>query len=194
MLGRGIPGSGRTRGVSFRPFPNPSCWRWLISSVFLIKISCHKTVHANSYYGAWPEWVFSISVLPLTELSQKSQIYSLNQSHQMPPDSSQPTSSFPRQQPPTRAHRRSSPFLIVKLPTLCPLLHLCKLTDGFWLSHCSKLCWFSFGQSSFISTIRFISYYHPAKQTYLCPFYRWGKLMLRKAKYIARLRSTLRRK
>ena len=69
MLARGILGSGRTRGVSFRPFPNSSCWWWLTSSVFLIRISSHKTTHANSYYGAWPGWAVSISVLPLTGLS-----------------------------------------------------------------------------------------------------------------------------
>ena len=62
----GILGSGRTHGVSFRPFPNSSVWWWLVSSVFLIRISCHKTTHANGYYGAWPGWVVSISVLPLT--------------------------------------------------------------------------------------------------------------------------------
>ena len=39
---------------------------WLISSVSLIRISCHKTTHANGYYGAWPGWAVSISVLPLT--------------------------------------------------------------------------------------------------------------------------------
>ena len=36
-------GSQCTRGVSFRPFPNSSSWWRLISSVFLIRISCHKT-------------------------------------------------------------------------------------------------------------------------------------------------------
>ena len=36
-------------------------------SVFLIRIFCHKTTHANGYYGAWPGWVVSVSVLPLTE-------------------------------------------------------------------------------------------------------------------------------
>ena len=61
-------GSGRTRGVSFRPFLNSSSLWWLISSVFLIRISCHKTTHANGYYGAWPGWAVSISVLPLTRL------------------------------------------------------------------------------------------------------------------------------
>ena len=66
MLARGILGSGQTCAVSFRPFPNSSGWWWLISSVFLIKISCHKTTHANGYYGAWPGWAISISVLPLT--------------------------------------------------------------------------------------------------------------------------------
>ena len=67
MLARGILQSGRTHNVSFRPFPNSSSGGWLISSVFLIRISCHKTTHANGYYGAWPSWAVSISVLPLTE-------------------------------------------------------------------------------------------------------------------------------
>ena len=67
MLNRGILGSGRTRGVSFRPFPYSSWWWWLISSVFLIRISSHKTSPANGYYGAWPGWEVSISVLPLTD-------------------------------------------------------------------------------------------------------------------------------
>ena len=66
MLAKGILGSGQTSGVSFRPFPNSSGWWWLISSVFLIRISCHKTTQANGYYGAWPGWAVSISVLPLT--------------------------------------------------------------------------------------------------------------------------------
>ena len=66
MLARGILGSGRTRGVFFWPFPNSSGWWWLISSVFLIRISCRKTTHVNGYYGAWPGWAVSISVLPLT--------------------------------------------------------------------------------------------------------------------------------
>ena len=67
MLVRGILGSGLTRGVSFRPFPNSSGSWWLISYVVLIRISCHKTTHANGYYGAWPGWAVSISVLPLTQ-------------------------------------------------------------------------------------------------------------------------------
>ena len=67
MLARGILGSGRKAGsVSSRPFPNSFGWWWLISSVFLIRISCHKTTHANGYYGVWPGWAVSISVLPLT--------------------------------------------------------------------------------------------------------------------------------
>ena len=67
MLGRGILGCGWTQGVSFWPFLNSSGWWWLISSVFLTRISCHKTTHGNGYYGAWPGWGVSISVLPLTE-------------------------------------------------------------------------------------------------------------------------------
>ena len=70
MLVRGILGSGRTRGVSFRPFLNSSDWWWLIGSVFLIRISCHKTTHASGYYGAWPGWAVSISMLPLTPAVQ----------------------------------------------------------------------------------------------------------------------------
>ena len=73
MLARGILGSGRTRGVSFRPFPKSSGWWWLISSIFLTRISCHKTTHANGYYGAWPGWAVSISVLPLTVFLGKSE-------------------------------------------------------------------------------------------------------------------------
>ena len=66
MLARGILGSGWTRSVSFRPFPNTSGWWWLISSVFLTRTSCHKTTHASGYYGAWPGWAVSVCVLPLT--------------------------------------------------------------------------------------------------------------------------------
>jgi len=58
MLVRGILGSEQTCCVSFRPFLNSSGW-W---------ISCHKTTHANGYYGAWPGWAVSVSVLPLTVL------------------------------------------------------------------------------------------------------------------------------
>ena len=43
----------------------PGWWR-LISSMFLIRTSCHKTTHANGYYGAWPGWAVSVSALPLT--------------------------------------------------------------------------------------------------------------------------------
>ena len=53
-------------GVSFWPFLNSSNWRWLISSVLLTRTSCHKTTYANGYYGAWPGWAVSASVLPLT--------------------------------------------------------------------------------------------------------------------------------
>ena len=66
VLARGILGSVWTRSVSFGPFLNSSGWWWLISSVFLIRISCHKTTHANGYYGAWPGWAVSVSVFPLT--------------------------------------------------------------------------------------------------------------------------------
>ena len=49
-------GSQCTGGVSFKPFPNSSSWWRLISSAIFIRISCHKTTHANGYYGAWPGW------------------------------------------------------------------------------------------------------------------------------------------
>ena len=66
MPERRILVGGRTCGVSFWPFLNSSGWWRLISSVFLTRTSCHKTTHANAYYGAWPGWAVSISVLPLT--------------------------------------------------------------------------------------------------------------------------------
>ena len=71
MLARGILGSGQTHDVSFPPFLDSSCWWWLISSAFLIRISCHKTTHASGYYGAWPGWAVSVSVLPLTLTGQE---------------------------------------------------------------------------------------------------------------------------
>ena len=43
---------------------------WLVVAycpVFLTRTSCHKTSHANGYYGAWPGWAVSVSVLPLTQ-------------------------------------------------------------------------------------------------------------------------------
>ena len=61
-----ILGGGWTCGVSFWPFLNSSGWGWVISSVFLTRTSCRKTTHANGYCGAWPGWVVSVSVLPLT--------------------------------------------------------------------------------------------------------------------------------
>ena len=66
MPERRILGGGWTCGVLFWPFPNSSGWWWLISFMFLIRTSCHKTTHANSYYGAWPGWAVSDSVLPIT--------------------------------------------------------------------------------------------------------------------------------
>ena len=54
------------RHVTFSPFLNSSSWWWIISSVFLTRTSCHKTTHANDYYGAWPGWAVSVSVLALT--------------------------------------------------------------------------------------------------------------------------------
>ena len=68
MSQRRILRGGRTCGVSFWPFPNSSGWWWLISSMFLSRTSCHKTTHANGYYGTWPGWAVSVNVLPLTIL------------------------------------------------------------------------------------------------------------------------------
>ena len=61
-----ILGGDRSCGVSFWPFLNSSSWWRLISSEFLSRTSCHKTIHKNGYCGAWPGWEVSISVLPLT--------------------------------------------------------------------------------------------------------------------------------
>ena len=66
MPARRIPGGGRTRGVSFWPFPNSSGWWWLVSSVFLTRTSCSKIIHVSGDYGAWPVWVVSVSVFPIT--------------------------------------------------------------------------------------------------------------------------------
>ena len=63
---RSILGGNWTHGVTFWTFPNSSSWWWLISSVFLTRTSCCKTTHANGYYGVWPRWAVSVSVLPLT--------------------------------------------------------------------------------------------------------------------------------
>ena len=60
MPERRILGCGRTRSVSFWPFPNSSRWWRLISSLFLTRTSCQKTSHANGYYGAWPGWAVSV--------------------------------------------------------------------------------------------------------------------------------------
>ena len=65
MPERKILGGGQT-GVCFCLFLNSSSWWRLISSVFLTRTSYPKTTHANGYYGAWPGWAVSISVLPLT--------------------------------------------------------------------------------------------------------------------------------
>ena len=46
---RRILGGGRTRGVSFWPWPNSSSWWRLISSVFLTRPSCRKVSDAGGY-------------------------------------------------------------------------------------------------------------------------------------------------
>jgi len=50
MLVRGILGSGRTGGVSFRLFPNSSCWRWLIHDT-----GCLGLVHWENPEGGYGE-------------------------------------------------------------------------------------------------------------------------------------------
>ena len=69
MPARRILGGGCTCSISFWPFLNSSGWWWLISSMFLTRTSRRKTAHADSYYGAWPGWAVSVSVLPLTGIS-----------------------------------------------------------------------------------------------------------------------------
>jgi len=67
VLERRILGGGQTCGISFCLFLNSSYCGGLLL-LFLTRTSCRKTTHANSYYGAWPEWSVSVSVLPLTLL------------------------------------------------------------------------------------------------------------------------------
>ena len=66
MPERRILGNGWTRGVTLWPSLNSPGWRWLTSSLFLTRTSCHKITHANGYYSAWTRWAVSVSVLPLT--------------------------------------------------------------------------------------------------------------------------------
>ena len=90
MPERRILGGGWKCGISFWPFPNSSSWWRLISSVFLTRTSCCETAHANGYYGAWPGWAVSISVLPLTHAYHKTlkitELFNIeNKSLQYPP-------------------------------------------------------------------------------------------------------------
>ena len=43
-------------------------WSLLLTfpELFLTRTSCRKTAHGNGYYGAWPGWAVSVSVLLLT--------------------------------------------------------------------------------------------------------------------------------
>ena len=41
--------------------------------LLLIRISGHKKTHENGYYGVWPGWAVSVSVLPLTVFPGKSE-------------------------------------------------------------------------------------------------------------------------
>ena len=71
MLERRILGGGRTCGVSFWPFLSFPHWWRLISTIFLTRTSSRKTTYASSYYGDWPGWKVSNSVLPLTIMFAK---------------------------------------------------------------------------------------------------------------------------
>ena len=85
MPARRILGGGQTCGVSSWPLPNSSRWWWPISSVFLTSTSCHKTTHANGYYGAWPGWAVAVSVLPLKPVISRYVKYeNLNHVFQVP--------------------------------------------------------------------------------------------------------------
>ena len=58
--------------------------------MFLTRTSCCETAHANGYYGAWPGWAVSISVLPLTHAYHKTlkitELFNIeNKSLQYPP-------------------------------------------------------------------------------------------------------------
>ena len=64
MPERRILGCGRTHSSPFDLSQTLPVWWRLISFLFLTRTSCHKTTHANGYYGAWPGWAVSISVLP----------------------------------------------------------------------------------------------------------------------------------
>ena len=55
---------------------------WLISPLFLSRTSCHKTTHGNGYYGVWPGWAVSVSVLPLTVFPGKSETTEYDKSAQ----------------------------------------------------------------------------------------------------------------
>ena len=71
MPSRRSLGGSWTCGVTFWPFLISPGWGWLISSVFPTRTSCPKTTHANGYYGAWPGWAVSVSVLPLTVSNER---------------------------------------------------------------------------------------------------------------------------
>ena len=71
MSERRILVGGKACGVFFWPFSNSSDLWWPVSSMFLTRISCHKTTHANGHYGVWRGWVVSVSVLPLKILLNK---------------------------------------------------------------------------------------------------------------------------
>ena len=66
MPARKILEGGQRCGITFWPFLNSPGWWWLISSLFLTRASCPKATHANGYYGAWPGWVVSVSMLLLS--------------------------------------------------------------------------------------------------------------------------------
>ena len=55
--------------VSFWPFLSSSSWWWLVSSVFLTGISCHKITQANGSCDTWPGWLVSVNGSPNISIS-----------------------------------------------------------------------------------------------------------------------------
>ena len=68
MPERRILGGGQTGAISLDLSRTLLVGGGLFGSLFLTRTACHRTTHANGYYGAWPGWAVSISVLPLTIL------------------------------------------------------------------------------------------------------------------------------
>ena len=57
--------SGRWQDMWCLLMTFPKLFRLVVAYQFRLT-ACRKTTHANGYYGAWPGWLVSVSVLPLT--------------------------------------------------------------------------------------------------------------------------------